>query len=175
MRLTFSPGEAAQVDFGAGPQMVDPATGEIRRTWAFVMTLCFSRHQYVEFVWDQSVRTWLGCHRRAFEWFGAVPARLIIDNAKCAITRACMHDPQVQRAYAECAEGPNGRFSLLPSSRADPWCLRGHDSQLTFGTICNGGTRVSIISNRLAKADTGDYSEAHHLCRRGFSDQPVVH
>ena len=39
------------------------------------MTLAFSRHQYVEFVWDQSVRTWLGCHQRAFAWFGAVPAR----------------------------------------------------------------------------------------------------
>ncbi len=43
------------------------------------MTLCFSRHQYVEFVWDQTVATWLGCHRRAFEWFGAVPERVIID------------------------------------------------------------------------------------------------
>ena len=81
VRLSFEPGEAAQVDFGAGPELVDPATGALRRTWAFVMTLAFSRHQYVEFVWDQSVRTWLGCHQRAFEWFGAVPARLIIDNA----------------------------------------------------------------------------------------------
>lgn len=114
VRLTFAPGEAAQVDFGAGPQLVDPATGEIRRTWAFVMTLCFSRHQYVEFIWDQSVRTWLGCHRRAFEWFGAVPARLIIDNAKCAITKACAHDPQVQRAYAECAEGYGFRIDACP-------------------------------------------------------------
>jgi len=114
VRLTFAPGEAAQVDFGAGPHLIDPATGEIRRTWAFVMTLCFSRHQYVEFVWDQSVRTWLGCHRRAFEWFGAVPVRLIIDNAKCAITRACMHDPQVQRAYAECAEGYGFRIDACP-------------------------------------------------------------
>ena len=91
VRLDFAPGEAAQVDFGAGPMLVDVA-GVLRRTWAFVMTLCFSRHQYVEFVWDQTVATWLGCHRRAFEWFAAVPGRLIIDNAKCAITRACMHD-----------------------------------------------------------------------------------
>ncbi len=30
-----------------------------------------------EFVWDQTVATWIGCHRRAFEWFGAVPERLI--------------------------------------------------------------------------------------------------
>ncbi len=114
VRLTFEPGEAAQVDFGAGPELVDAATGQLRRTWAFVMTLAFSRHQYVEFVWDQSVRTWLGCHQRAFEWFGAVPARLIIDNAKCAITRACARDPEVQRAYAECAEGYGFRIDACP-------------------------------------------------------------
>jgi transposase len=113
VRLDFAPGEAAQVDFGAGPMLAD-ASGVVRRTWAFVMTLCFSRHQYVEFVWNQTVATWLGCHRRAFEWFAGVPERLIIDNAKCAITKACQHDPQVQRAYADCAEGYGFKIDACP-------------------------------------------------------------
>jgi len=116
--LHFAPAEAAQVDFGAGPILLDPACQRERRTWCFVMTLCFSRHQYLEFVFDQSVSTWLGCHRRAFEWFGRVPRRLIIDNPKCAITRACMHDPIVQRSYAECAEGYRFRIEACPP--ADP-------------------------------------------------------
>lgn len=60
--------------------MTDALTGEIHKTWFFVMTLAWSRHQYVEFVRDQTVATWLGCHRRAFEAFGGVPARVIIDN-----------------------------------------------------------------------------------------------
>jgi hypothetical protein len=115
--LSFAPGEAAQVDFGAGPMLMHPA-GTLRRTWAFVMTLCFSRHQYVEFVWDQTVATWLGCHRRAFEWFNAVPRRLIIDNAKCVIVKACIYDPVVQRAYAECAEGYG--FKIDPCAPRDP-------------------------------------------------------
>ena len=113
VRLDFAPGEAAQVDFGAGPMLAD-ATGIVRRTWAFVMTLCFSRHQYVEFVWDQTVATWLGCHRRAFEWFCGVPARVIIDNAKCAIVKACQNDPEVQRSYADCAEGYGFRIDPCP-------------------------------------------------------------
>ena len=117
VRLSFAPGEAAQVDFGAGPTLEHPAGGQ-RRTWAFVMTLCFSRHQYVEFVWDQTVATWLGCHRRAFEWFAAVPARVIIDNAKCAIIKACIRDPQVQRSYADCAEGYG--FKIDPCPPHDP-------------------------------------------------------
>jgi hypothetical protein len=44
VRLYFAPAEAAQVDFGAGPYLFDPAHQALRRTWAFVMTLCFSRH-----------------------------------------------------------------------------------------------------------------------------------
>jgi transposase len=116
-RLEFAPGEAAQVDFGAGPILLHP-DGKPRRTWAFVMTLAHSRHQYLEFVWDQTVATWLGCHRRALEWFAGVPERIVIDNAKCAITRACAQDPVVQRAYAECAEGYS--FKIDPCPPHDP-------------------------------------------------------
>lgn len=112
-RLDFDPGDAAQVDFGAGPMLTHP-DGKPRRTWAFVMTLAHSRHQYVEFVWDQTVATWLGCHRRAFEWFNGVPRRVIIDNAKCAITKACAQDPAVQRAYAQCAEGYGFKIDACP-------------------------------------------------------------
>lgn len=114
LRLIFKPAEAAQVDFGAGPAITHAVTGETRKTWFFVMTLCWSRHQYAEFVHDQSSATWLACHRRAFEWFGGVPGRIIIDNAKCAITKACIHDPEVQRAYAECAEGYGFRIDPCP-------------------------------------------------------------
>lgn len=116
-RLHFEPGEAVQVDFGQGPLVLHP-DGKFKRTWVFVMTLCYSRHQYVEFVWDQTVPTWLGCHKRAFEWFGAIPSRVIIDNAKCAITKACRFDPIVQRSYAECAEGYG--FKIDPCPPHDP-------------------------------------------------------
>jgi len=116
--LDFSPGEAAQVDFGSGPRIEDAYTGEVFSTWFFVMTLAYSRHQYAEIVKDQKVETWLGCHRRAFEFFGGVPRRLIIDNPKCAITRACFRDPVVQRSYAECAEGYG--FLISPCPPADP-------------------------------------------------------
>ncbi len=114
MHLDFAPGEAAQVDFGAGPVLVDVRTGEEIKTWFFLMTLCWSRHQYAEIVLNQKVDTWLACHRHAFDWFGGVVQRVIIDNAKCAITRACIRDPEVQRAYAECAEGYGFKIDACP-------------------------------------------------------------
>jgi transposase len=116
--LDFTPGEAAQVDFGSGPDIIDVSTGEVIKTWFFVMTLCFSRHQYAEIITNQKVDTWLACHRRAFEFFGGVPNKLIIDNPKCAITRACYHDPAVQRSYATYAEGY--RFMISPCPPRDP-------------------------------------------------------
>ena len=104
VRVERAPGAEAQVDFGFAGRMIDPATGDLRKSWAFVMTLAWSRHQYVEFVFDQRVETWLRLHHQAFTFFGGVPQRLVIDNLKAAITKACQDDPQVQQAYRECAE-----------------------------------------------------------------------
>ncbi len=104
VRVECKPGEEAQVDFGFGGYMIEPETGEFRKTWAFVMTLSWSRHQFVHFVFNQRVETWLQCHRLAFEFFGGVPQRLVIDNLKAAIARACWDDPEVRQGYRECAE-----------------------------------------------------------------------
>ena len=104
VRVETAPGEEAQADFGFAGRLLDPTTNTLRKAWLFVMTLSWSRHQYVEFVWDQTVETWLLLHRHAFEFFGAVPKRVVIDNLKAGITKACWDDPQVQVAYRECAE-----------------------------------------------------------------------
>lgn len=116
--MDFAAGEAAQVDFGSGPKLVDRRTGEVISTHVFVMTLAWSRHKYVEIVLDQTVPTWLGAHTRAFKFFGGVPRKVIIDNAKCAITKACRYDPVVQRAYEEYAEGVG--FVIAPCPPRTP-------------------------------------------------------
>lgn len=104
VRVETQPGEEAQVDFGYAGLMLDPETQTARRAWAFVMTLSWSRHQYVEFVFDQKVPTWLSCHRNAFQFFKGVPEQVVIDNLKAGITKHCWDEPEAQRAYRECAE-----------------------------------------------------------------------
>jgi transposase len=104
VRVECKPGEEAQADFGYAGLLWDPQSRQERRAWAFVMTLAWSRHQYVEFVFDQTLPTWLRLHRHAFEWFGGVPERVVIDNLKAAIVKACFDAPVVQQAYRECAE-----------------------------------------------------------------------
>jgi transposase len=104
VRLEVKPGDEAQVDFGYVGLLLDPATSRQRKAWAFVMTLSWSRHMYVEFVFDQTVETWLRLHQHAFAFFGAVPRRIVLDNLKAAIVKACFEDPVVQRSYRELAE-----------------------------------------------------------------------
>jgi len=119
VRLEVAPGEEAQVDFGAAGMRQDPESGALRKTWVFVMTLSHSRHQYAVLVFDQSVRTWLRCHREAFECFGGVPRRIVIDNLKAAIVRAVWHDPVVQRSYREFAE--HYGFLIAPCRPRTAW------------------------------------------------------
>lgn len=113
-RLETPPGEVAQVDFGAVGQLFDPTTQTLRKAWVFVMVLGWSRHMYAEFVFDQTLLTWLQCHQHAFEFFQGVPRRVVLDNLKAAIIQAYTRDQdvEVQRAYADCAE--HYRFLIDP-------------------------------------------------------------
>ena len=112
--LNFRPGEAAQVDFGKGPKLFDERTKRVEDSWFFVMTLCWSRHQYARFIIHQDIETWLDCHQNAFYWFGGVVSKVIVDNPKCAITTACYYDPQVQRSYEAFAQEYGFIISACP-------------------------------------------------------------
>lgn len=103
-RIETAPGEEAQVDFGSAGPMWDGRSGRQRKAWAFVMTLSWSRHQYVEFVFDQKIGTWLGCHERAFVWFGGTVKKVVVDNLKSAVIRASLHDPVLGEPYRRLAQ-----------------------------------------------------------------------
>jgi transposase len=101
VRLEVEPGSQAQVDFGYVGRMVDPLTKKIRKTWVFLMTLSYSRHRFARFVFRQDSPTWIDCHRRAFEYFGGVPASVVIDNLRSGVLKPDLYDPTLNRAYGE--------------------------------------------------------------------------
>lgn len=102
--LSFEPGEAAQVDWGEWGAADVP--GGRRRVSFFVMVLCHSRVIYAEFVFGESMEFWLQCHRNAFRFFGGVPARIIVDNCKTAVSRPAMRgEPaEINPVYQEFAD-----------------------------------------------------------------------
>ncbi len=98
VRLEVDPGTQGQVDFG---QVTLNLAGVRKRGWAFVLTLSYSRHRFVRFVEHQDVATWLDCHIRAFEFFGGVPATVLLDNLKSGVVKPDLYDPTINRAYGE--------------------------------------------------------------------------
>ena len=85
LKLSFSPGECAQVDWGSFGSV---NVGETRRRLSFfVMVLCYSRMMYVEFTVSQTMEHFLSCHQNAFQYFGRCPSRIMVDNLKSAVLR----------------------------------------------------------------------------------------
>src|SRR5690606_39225179 len=82
VRFETSPGYQAQVDWGRF--RVD-WNGEPKRLYAFVMVLGYSRMMYVEFTEDEKLETLMGCHLRAFEYFGGRPEVVLYDNMKTVV------------------------------------------------------------------------------------------
>lgn len=93
------PGEEAQVDFGY-IGTIKLTDGKYKKAWVFVMELSYSRYMYVEIVFDQSVSTFIDCHKKAFRYFGGVPQNVKVDNLKAAVLEADFYEPVVQRNYA---------------------------------------------------------------------------
>lgn len=157
VRVERKPGEEAQVDFGYAGLLYDGESGKLRRAWVFVMTLSWSRHQYVELVWDQSVATWLQLHVNAFAFFGGVPERVVPDNLKAAIIKACWDDPQVQYAYRECAE--HYGFRIAPCRPRTPE----HKGKVEQGGVHY--VKRNFLGGRKATTLTQANRDARSWCR----------
>lgn len=96
-----TPGEWAEVDYGRLGPWLDPRTGNRRTLWAFVMVLAYSRHVFVWPVLKMDQRAWLEAHVRAFQFFGGVVERLVLDNLKAGVLKPDIYSPHLNRAYGE--------------------------------------------------------------------------
>jgi transposase len=83
LKLSFAPGECAQVDWASYGSVNVGTT--CRRLSFFVMVLCYSRMMYVEFTVSQTMEHFLACHQNAFDFFGSVPKKIMVDNLKSAV------------------------------------------------------------------------------------------
>ena len=116
--ITTTPGEIAQVDFGYSGLRMDPVQRVMRKSWIFVMTLAHSRISYAEFVFDQSISTWLNVHVNAFECLGGVPRVVVPDNLKSAVIQALFgvdRSAVLNRSYRELARAYGFRIDPTPA------------------------------------------------------------
>lgn len=111
LKLVFAPGECAQVDWGSYGTVNAGSTK--RRLSFFVMVLCHSRMMYVEFTVSQTMEHFLGCHQNAFEFFGKVPSKIMVDNLKSAVLKRTIGKaPVFNPRYMDFADYYG--FSIVP-------------------------------------------------------------
>jgi Integrase core domain len=111
LKLAFAPGECAQVDWGSFGSV--PVGQTTRRLSFFVMVLCYCRLMYVEFTVSQTMEHFLACHQHAFEAFGGVPSKVMVDNLKSAVLRRSLGQaPVFNPKYA--AFSQHYGFDIVP-------------------------------------------------------------
>jgi transposase len=96
LKLSFAPGECAQLDWGEYGSI---GVGSTRRRLSFfIMVLCYSRLMYVEFTVSQTMEHFLAAHEHAFAAFHGIPARLMIDNLRSAVLKRVVGEAPVFNA-----------------------------------------------------------------------------
>jgi len=104
LRQVHTAGERIFVDFaGQTMEVIDGATGEVRRAEVFVAVLGASSYIYAEACWTQSLADWISVHVNMMAFIGGVPRQIVSDNLRAGITRACFYEPLVHRTYADMA------------------------------------------------------------------------
>jgi len=99
--ITTAPGEEAQVDYGDGPMVRDPATGKYRRMRLFLLTLGHSRKAVRLLTWRSSAKTWCELHEKAFRRLGGATQIVVLDNLKEGVLSPDVYDPRLNPLYRD--------------------------------------------------------------------------
>ena len=80
LRQVHTAGERVFVDFaGHTMEVIDGATGEVRRAEIFVGVLGASSYTFAAATWTQSLPDWIALHVAMLAFFGAVPRQIVYD------------------------------------------------------------------------------------------------
>jgi transposase len=95
------PGQEAQVDFGKMGYVMDPETARRRILWALIVTLSFSRYQFVWPTFRQTTEAVCEGLDRAWMFFGGIAATLIPDNTKAMVKDPDALSPTLVAAFLD--------------------------------------------------------------------------
>jgi len=103
-RVEIPAGSQIQIDYGKTGYIFDHHLNKRRTVYAFIATLGYSRHKYVEFVFSQNQKSFVESHIRMFNYFGGLTETIRIDNLKSGVIKPDLYDPRLNRTYAEMAQ-----------------------------------------------------------------------
>lgn len=118
MRQAHPPGRSVMVDYsGKRPHYTDRATGTKVPVELFVSVLGSGHYIFACCSATQTVPDWIEAHNRMLAFYGAVPAVVVPDNLRSAVSKSGV-EPVLQRAYADWAR--HHGMAVLPARPGHP-------------------------------------------------------
>jgi len=100
VHIDHKAGDKMFCDFtGKHMQITDWLTGVKSDVEVFVAVLGASQLTYVEAVASQQKEDWINANENSLFYFGGVPAAIVPDNLKSAVTKADKYEPDINPAY----------------------------------------------------------------------------
>jgi transposase len=160
--LAFSPGEAAQIDWGTATVCI---AGERTIAHLFCVRLCYSCAPFVMAFPVEREETFLEAHQNAFSYFGGVSKTAVYDNLKTA----------VKEGWGKYAREQDSLIAFRSHYAYETWyCKRseGHEKGLVEGLV--GYIRRNVL---VPIPDAESFSELNQLilerCRRYTAEHQI--
>lgn len=119
MHMEHKAGDKLYVDFaGDKLSIVDQQTGELKPVEVFVAILGASQLTYVEAVMTQQKEDFVFACENALHYYQGVPAAIVPDNLKSAVTKSSKYEPTLNETFADFAE--HYSTTILPARAYRP-------------------------------------------------------
>ena len=142
MHMDHKAGDKLYVDF-AGEKMTytDKETGEIIEVEVFVAILGASQLTYVEAVMSQQKEDFIAACENTLHFIGGVPAAIVPDNLKAAVTKSSRYEPTLNETFEDFAD--HYGTTILPARAYRP-----RDKALVEGAVKITYTKIYVPVNQ---------------------------
>lgn len=142
MHINHKAGDKLFVDYaGKTLKIVDKQSGEVTDVQFFVAVLGASQYTYAEASLSQVKEDFVRSVENALHYYNGVPAVIVPDNLKSAVTKSNRYEPTLNEAFLDFAEHYN--TTVLPARAYKP-----RDKSLAEGVVKILCTRIYSVINR---------------------------
>ena len=144
MHINHKAGDKMYVDYaGKTLEIVNKETGEVTEVQFFVAVLGASQYTYAEATPSQGKEDFISSVENALQFYGGVPAAIVPDNLKSAVTKSNRYEPTLNETFLDFAEHYN--TTVLPARAYKP-----RDKSLVEGAVKILYTRIySVVSKKI--------------------------
>ena len=158
-------GDKLYIDFaGVKLSIVDKETGELTEVEVFVAILGASQLTYVEAVSSQQKEDLIAACENALHYIGGVPAAIVPDNLKAAVTKSNKYEPTLNESFADFAD--HYGTTILPARAYRP-----RDKALVEGAVKIVYSRIYAPLRKQIYSSLSELNAAIHFALEAHNNQ----